>query len=62
MNVNELIKNLQDGGNVSANKQFNTVMAAKMTAALDAKKIEIASGLNQRVAVTAEEEQVTEED
>ena len=43
-------------------KQFNTVMAAKMTAALDAKKIEIASGLNQRVAVTAEEEQVTEED
>lgn len=67
MNVNELIKNLQDGDNVSANKQFNTVMADKMTAALDAKKIEIASGMVQRktseeeVSVVAEE-QKTEED
>ena len=48
MNVNELIKNLQDGDNVSANKQFNTVMADKMTAALDAKKIEIASGIQRK--------------
>ena len=66
MNVNELIKNLQDGDNVSANKQFNTVMADKMTAALDAKKIEIASGMVQRktseeVPVVAEE-QTTEEE
>ena len=67
MNVNELIKNLQDGDNVSANRQFNTVMADKMTAALDAKKIEIASGMVQRktseeeVSVVAEE-QKTEED
>ena len=67
MNVNELIKNLQDGDNVSANKQFNTVMADKMTAALDAKKIEIASGMVQRktseeeVSVVAEEQKTEEE-
>ena len=34
-NVNELIKNLNDGDNVSANRKFNTIMADKMTAALD---------------------------
>lgn len=56
-NVNELIKDLNDGNNVSANKQFNTIMADKMTAALDAKKIEIASGMVQRKA----EEKLTEE-
>lgn len=55
--VNELIKNLNDGDNVSASKEFNTIMADKMTAALDAKKIEIASGMVQRKA----EEKLTEE-
>ena len=50
MNVNELIKNLNDGDNVNAGKKFNTVMADKMAAALDAKKIEIASGMVQRKA------------
>ena len=50
MNVNELIKNLNDGDNVNAGKQFNTVMADKMAAALDAKKIEIASGMVKRKA------------
>ena len=58
MNVDELIQNLKDGNNVGANKQFNTVMADKMTAALDAKKIEIASSMVQR---KAEEEQQKEE-
>tara|TARA_Y100000385_G_scaffold210292_1_gene218169 strand:- start:2150 stop:2341 length:192 start_codon:yes stop_codon:yes gene_type:complete len=63
MNVNELIKNLQDGDNVSANRQFNTVMADKMTAALDAKKIEIASGMVQRkTSEEVAEEQTTEEE
>ena len=67
MNVNELIKNLQDGDNVSANRQFNTVMADKMTAALDAKKIEIASGMIQRKTSEEEvsavaKEQTTEEE
>jgi hypothetical protein len=50
MNTNELIKNLNDGDNVNANKQFNTIMADKMTAAMDAKKIEIASSMNQITA------------
>ena len=58
MNVDELIQNLKDGNNVGANKQFNTVMADKLTAALDAKKIEIASSMVQR---KAEEEQQEEE-
>ena len=58
MNVDDLIMNVKDGKNVQANKQFNTVMADKMTAALDAKKIEIASGM---VARKAEEEQPEEE-
>ena len=58
MNVDDLIMNVKDGKNVQANKQFNTVMADKMTAALDAKKIEIASGM---VSRKAEEEQPEEE-
>ena len=57
MNVDELIQNLKDGNNVGANKQFNTVMADKMTAALDDKKIEIASGMVQRKAQEKQEEE-----
>tara|TARA_B100000085_G_C18375281_1_gene444073 strand:+ start:318 stop:500 length:183 start_codon:yes stop_codon:yes gene_type:complete len=57
MNVNELIQNLNDGDNVKANKQFKTVMADKLTAALDAKKIEVASSMVQRNNVESEEEQ-----
>ena len=54
MAVNELIQNLNDGDNVKANKEFNTLMADKMAAALDAKKIEIASGMIQRKAAEKE--------
>ena len=57
MNVDDLILNIKDGNNVGANKQFNTVMADKMTAALDAKKIEIASGMIQRKAKEKQEEE-----
>jgi len=57
MNVDDLIMNVKDGKNVQANKQFNTVMADKMTAALDAKKIEIASGMIQRKAEEKQEEE-----
>jgi hypothetical protein len=57
MNVDDLILNIKDGNNVKANKQFNTVMADKMTAALDAKKIEIASGMIQRKAEEKQEEE-----
>ena len=58
MNIDDLILNVKDGNNVNASKQFNTVMADKMTAALDAKKIEIASGM---IASKAKEEQPEEE-
>jgi len=57
MAVNELIQNLNDGDNVKSNKEFNTLMADKMAAALDAKKIEIASGMIQRKVA---EEETTE--
>jgi len=57
MAVNDLIQNLNDGDNVKANKEFNTLMADKMAAALDAKKIEIASGMVQRKVA---EEETTE--
>lgn len=45
MSVENIINDLKDGDNVSANKNFNSVMADKLTAALDAKKIEIASSM-----------------
>jgi len=56
MAVTDLITNLKNGDNVKANKEFEGIMADKMTAALDAKKIEIASGLVQRKAAEKEEE------
>ena len=45
MNTNELINNVHSGDNVKANKTFDSVMGEKLKAALDAKKIEIASVL-----------------
>ena len=45
MNTNELVSDIKTGDNVKANKSFNTVMGEKLKAALDARKIEIASGL-----------------
>jgi len=56
MAVNDLIQNLKDGDNVKATKEFEGIMADKMTAALDAKKVEIASGLVQRKVAEKEEE------
>ena len=49
MNTLELIDNTQHGDNVTAKKDFDTLMSQKLTAALDAKKIEIASTLGQPV-------------
>jgi len=48
MTTENLVKNLQNGDNVNANKEFNTLMADKLTAAIEAKKIEVASSLIQR--------------
>lgn len=55
MAVNDLIKNLKDGDNVKANKEFEGIMADKISASLDAKKVEIASGLVQRKQDAEEE-------
>ena len=56
MSIENLINDLKDGNNVSANKTFDSIMADKITAALDAKKIEVASGLVQRKQAEKEEE------
>jgi len=47
MDVLQLIDNVGKGDNVNAKKDFDTVIGQKLTAALDAKKIEIASQLGQ---------------
>ena len=45
MSTNELVNDIKTGDNVKANNSFNTVMGEKLKAALDAKKVEIASML-----------------
>ena len=45
MSTNELIDSLKTGDNVAANKAFNSVMGEKLKAALDAKKIDVASSM-----------------
>lgn len=59
MSVENLISSLGKGDNVSANKEFNSIMADKMTAAINAKKIEVASKIGKvSVEVQKEEELV----
>lgn len=48
MSIEQMITDLKGGDNVAANKNFNSVMADKLSAALDAKKIEVASTLQDR--------------
>ena len=55
MSIENLINDVKNGDNVAAGRQFNSVMADKLTAALDAKKIEIASSLQDRQASKEEE-------
>ena len=55
MDVVELIDNVKQGDNVAAKKGFETIMSQKLTAALDAKKIEIASQLGQPKQIEEEE-------
>lgn len=63
MNVENLISSLGKGDNVSANKEFNSIMADKMTAAINAKKIEVASKIGKvSVEVQKEEELVNNEE
>ncbi len=55
MSIENLIDNVKNGDNVAAGKQFNTLMADKLSAALDAKRIEVASSLQDRQASKEEE-------
>lgn len=54
--ITNLIDKVKDGNNVEAGKAFNTLMADKVSAALDAKKIDIASNLKAKEVETQEEE------
>ena len=42
MSVEEILSSIKDGDNVAAGQAYNSVMAEKLKAALDAKKIELA--------------------
>ena len=55
MSIENLIDDVKSGDNVAAGKQFNSIMADKLTAAMDAKKIEMASTLHDRQASKEEE-------
>jgi len=55
MSIENLIDNVKNGDNVDAGKQFNSLMADKLSAVLDAKKIELASTLQVRQASKEEE-------
>ena len=55
MSVENIIKNVRNGDNVKANKDFESLMSDKVTAALDARKVEIASTLSQRNGLKEEE-------
>ena len=56
MSIEQMITDLKGGDNVAASKNFNSVMADKLSAALDAKKIEVASTLQDRVKPESPEE------
>lgn len=55
MSVENLINNVKNGENVKAQKDFDSLMAQKVTDALDAKKIELASTMQDRVVAKEEE-------
>ena len=55
MSILNLIDNVKGGDNVQAAKEFNSLMADKLTAAMDAKKIEVASTLQDRQSSKAEQ-------
>ena len=48
MEITDIIKKVEAGDNVNANKAFDTVMGQKLKDALDAKKIELASSMIDR--------------
>ncbi len=57
MSIENLINDLKKGDNVSANKSFDGIIADKISAGLDARKIEIASTLVSKKDVETSEEE-----
>tara|TARA_B100000927_G_scaffold289553_1_gene286405 strand:- start:525 stop:755 length:231 start_codon:yes stop_codon:yes gene_type:complete len=58
--VRDIINNLKNNDNVAAGKSFNTAMQDKMSAALDAKKIQVASNMVTKTVEEPVDEPVTE--
>ena len=56
LSIENLIYNIKNGDNVKAGKDFEALMTGKISDALDAKKIELASTMQDRVAAKKEEE------
>jgi len=48
MNTNDLVNTIRTGDSVKANKAFNEVMAGKLKATLDARKVEVASTMGRK--------------
>jgi hypothetical protein len=55
MSIENMVNNLKNGDNVKAGKDFDGIMADKLQAALDAKKVDLASTLVQRKTAEKEE-------
>ena len=45
MSIENLVQSLKDSDNVAAKKNFDSAIAAKLTDALDAKKVELAADM-----------------
>ena len=43
--LKDLINNIRDGENVKAGKEFDSIMKEKLSSALDAEKIKVASSM-----------------
>jgi len=56
MTIEELIDNVGKGDNIGAGKAFDGVIAQKLQAAMDARKIEIASQIGKSSDEISEEE------
>ena len=56
MNIEDMIDSVGKGDNIGAGKAYDTVIAAKLSAAMDAKKIEIASTMGKTSEVDSEEQ------
>ena len=60
--IEDLIHHVKNGDNVSSEYIFNNIMSDKLSAALDSKKVEVASSIFSTSEPEAEVEQETEVD